>query len=400
MTLPSPRRLAEVAGGHVLDDPSPGERALLAVFVSRVAPRHPRVVARREGDDRRSDPRWSATPGPSTTICCPASARCAGSICAPGTFRRGWPASAPPDAGPSLSTEPPAPCGPHSTPLYAPATWPTTPPPTPYPPSPPRQSGRCWTLAQAAAFLLHNATAYADQLTDLFELMIPGCAAAKHSACTGTTSTWPSCACRKLHPRRSAQPRRDRSQSGMIAAQACPHRLPRRDPDLRSTTVTVDDRPREGRRDEALRHQLGLLQRQLDGKRPRFHAADRAFLGALLTPLPPAALGRLRLLALRVPTSHPARSRAWRSRSSPAGRTLGGSGDEGTGQVDREGCSRGCCARASAPGSGSVRPGALARVFAPTPAVFGYVVPEHWSPPHETWGRARAGGSRAVSVRV
>ncbi|MFG2656943.1 integrase core domain-containing protein [Streptomyces sp. NPDC048425] len=46
----------------------------------------------------------------------------------------------------------------------------------------------------------------------------------------------------------------------------------------------------------ALRHQLGLLQRQLDGQRPRFHAADRAFLAALLTPLPRATLGRLRLL--------------------------------------------------------------------------------------------------------
>ncbi|MFD4644837.1 hypothetical protein [Streptomyces sp. NPDC058441] len=46
----------------------------------------------------------------------------------------------------------------------------------------------------------------------------------------------------------------------------------------------------------ALRHQRGLLQRQLDGKRPRFHAADRAFLAALLTPLPRAALGQLQLL--------------------------------------------------------------------------------------------------------
>ncbi|WP_133305611.1 site-specific integrase [Streptomyces sp. AcE210] len=30
----------------------------------------------------------------------------------------------------------------------------------------------CWTPAQAAAFLRHNASAYADQLTDLFEVMI------------------------------------------------------------------------------------------------------------------------------------------------------------------------------------------------------------------------------------
>ncbi|MFE2988601.1 integrase core domain-containing protein [Streptomyces sp. NPDC059262] len=46
----------------------------------------------------------------------------------------------------------------------------------------------------------------------------------------------------------------------------------------------------------ALRHQLGLLQRQLDGKRLRLHATDRAFLAALLTPLPRATLRRLRLL--------------------------------------------------------------------------------------------------------
>jgi transposase InsO family protein len=44
----------------------------------------------------------------------------------------------------------------------------------------------------------------------------------------------------------------------------------------------------------ALRHQLGVLQRQLDGQRVRFDLADRAWLAALLHQLP--SLHRLRLL--------------------------------------------------------------------------------------------------------
>lgn len=46
----------------------------------------------------------------------------------------------------------------------------------------------------------------------------------------------------------------------------------------------------------ALRHQLGVLERQLGGGRVRFGAADRAFLAALLGSLPRGALRRLRLL--------------------------------------------------------------------------------------------------------
>ena len=46
----------------------------------------------------------------------------------------------------------------------------------------------------------------------------------------------------------------------------------------------------------ALRHQLAVLQRQLDGQRVRFQPADRAWLGALLHRLPGPALRRLRLL--------------------------------------------------------------------------------------------------------
>lgn len=46
----------------------------------------------------------------------------------------------------------------------------------------------------------------------------------------------------------------------------------------------------------ALRHQLGVLQRQLGDQRPRLLPEDRAFLAALLVPLSRTALRRLRLL--------------------------------------------------------------------------------------------------------
>lgn len=46
----------------------------------------------------------------------------------------------------------------------------------------------------------------------------------------------------------------------------------------------------------ALRHQLAVLQRQLDGQRVRFEPADRAWLAALLSRLPRRALKNLRLL--------------------------------------------------------------------------------------------------------
>jgi putative transposase len=46
----------------------------------------------------------------------------------------------------------------------------------------------------------------------------------------------------------------------------------------------------------ALRHQIGVLQRQLGGRRARFAPADRALLAALLHRLPHQTLHRLRLL--------------------------------------------------------------------------------------------------------
>jgi len=45
-----------------------------------------------------------------------------------------------------------------------------------------------------------------------------------------------------------------------------------------------------------LRHQITILERQLDKTRPRFSPADRACLAALLHRLPPEALRRFRLL--------------------------------------------------------------------------------------------------------
>ena len=45
-----------------------------------------------------------------------------------------------------------------------------------------------------------------------------------------------------------------------------------------------------------LRHQVGVLERQLGGKKVRFAPADRAWLAALLHRLRPQALGRMRLL--------------------------------------------------------------------------------------------------------
>lgn len=46
----------------------------------------------------------------------------------------------------------------------------------------------------------------------------------------------------------------------------------------------------------SLRHQLAVLQRQLDGQQVRFAPVDRAWLAALLHPLPRATLRQLRLL--------------------------------------------------------------------------------------------------------
>ncbi|RPE37317.1 integrase-like protein [Streptomyces sp. Ag109_O5-1] len=75
----------------------------------------------------------------------------------------------------------------------------------------------------------------------------------------------------------------------------------------------------------ALRHQITVLERQLGGDRPRFGPSDRAFLAALLHPLPRDALLRLRLLVhpdtvLRWHRDLVARHHASRSRPKRSGR--------------------------------------------------------------------------------
>ncbi|MFF2546225.1 integrase core domain-containing protein [Kitasatospora sp. NPDC058063] len=75
----------------------------------------------------------------------------------------------------------------------------------------------------------------------------------------------------------------------------------------------------------ALRHQITVLERQLSGQRIRFHAVDRAFLGALLHRMPTHALRRMRLLVrpdtiLRWHRDLVARRHAARSRPKRGGR--------------------------------------------------------------------------------
>jgi hypothetical protein len=75
----------------------------------------------------------------------------------------------------------------------------------------------------------------------------------------------------------------------------------------------------------ALRHQIMVLERQLVGDRVQFAAADRAWLAALLQPLPRTVLNQLRLLVrpdtvLRWHRDLIARRHARRSQPRRAGR--------------------------------------------------------------------------------
>lgn len=75
----------------------------------------------------------------------------------------------------------------------------------------------------------------------------------------------------------------------------------------------------------ALRHQIGVLERQLDGRRVRFPPGDRAFLAALLRRLPTEVLHGVRLLVrpdtvMRWHRDLLARRRAARSRPKRSGR--------------------------------------------------------------------------------
>ncbi|MFJ7096528.1 hypothetical protein ACIQWL_40865 [Streptomyces mirabilis] len=74
----------------------------------------------------------------------------------------------------------------------------------------------------------------------------------------------------------------------------------------------------------ALRHQIAVLERQLNGQRVRFDAGDRAFLAALLQGLPPEVLRRRLVVrpdtVLRWHRDLVARRHAARSRPKRGGR--------------------------------------------------------------------------------
>jgi transposase len=77
------------------------------------------------------------------------------------------------------------------------------------------------------------------------------------------------------------------------AATTC---LPDRDEHLCGAAAAPFERPGQGHRDLALRHQIAVLERQPGDAKVRFTPTDRAFLAALLHRLPREALRRLRLL--------------------------------------------------------------------------------------------------------
>src|SRR4029453_14146033 len=72
--------------------------------------------------------------------------------------------------------------------------------------------------------------------------------------------------------------------------------VPRRDQRAGDAAAAGDEQPGQRRRDPRPRHQITVLERQLQGERVRFHPADRAFLAALLHRLPHDVLRRVRLL--------------------------------------------------------------------------------------------------------
>jgi len=82
----------------------------------------------------------------------------------------------------------------------------------------------------------------------------------------------------------------------MMAGRAAATGLSGCDERVRPAAPTADERPWQERRILALRHQIGVLERQLDGRRVRFTPGDRAFLAALLRRLPTEVLRGMRLL--------------------------------------------------------------------------------------------------------
>jgi hypothetical protein len=72
--------------------------------------------------------------------------------------------------------------------------------------------------------------------------------------------------------------------------------LPRRDQRIGNAATAADDRPGQGRRNPGPPSPDQILERQLNGERIRFTAADRALLAALLHRLPRTVLRQIRLL--------------------------------------------------------------------------------------------------------
>ncbi len=119
------------------------------------------------------------------------------------------------------------------------------------------------------------------------------------------------CACRECHPPWSEacigtggrRPRRSGRRSRVVGGphvmmidRAAATDLPDRDQRVRAAASPADERPGKDAEILALRHQITVFERQLDGARLRFTPSDRALLAALLHRMPLPTLRRLRLL--------------------------------------------------------------------------------------------------------
>ncbi|WP_328637709.1 hypothetical protein [Streptomyces canus] len=82
----------------------------------------------------------------------------------------------------------------------------------------------------------------------------------------------------------------------MMMGRAAGTGVPGCDERVRDAATAADERLGENVEILALRHQIGVLERQLNGQQVRFHASDRAFLASLLRGLPREVLRRMRLL--------------------------------------------------------------------------------------------------------
>src|SRR5689334_23470892 len=88
----------------------------------------------------------------------------------------------------------------------------------------------------------------------------------------------------------------DDDHLGVMIARAAETRLPERDQHVRDAATAAGELPGHGCIEVlALRHQITVLRRHLNGQRVQYAPGDRAFLTALLHDLPKEALLRMRL---------------------------------------------------------------------------------------------------------